>query len=387
MYKELLFYLEACESGSIFANLLKAPKVKAVTAANPKESSWGYYCAPHDKVQGKSIGSCLGDEFSIHWMEDADAASANSETVKQQVDKVVSETKKSHVQQYGDDSLDSEAIGNFEGTSGALQLVRNAGLNDDGSAVSARDVEVHVAYYRVHRAQTLQEKIQAELELAALLEQRRMVDLKFYEVALAAAGGNSSKAEALIEDDSSQITRVTCHKAALAASEKYCGDFTDYSMRYSRLLVNLCESGLADHHVAAALHLGCENAASSCTGSADPPGAECYEGKAGALGVTETVKVSVKSFGSGKGTMDLSGSGIQSITCTGKSFTKTGQDLAVDLSDCLPEKVTISSVRYCSDSDSIRVTVKDSSVPIPISATLSKVPCASHETESGQIVV
>ena len=41
-YKELLFYLEACESGSIFNNLLKAPNAKAVTAANPSESSWGW---------------------------------------------------------------------------------------------------------------------------------------------------------------------------------------------------------------------------------------------------------------------------------------------------------------------------------------------------------
>merc|ERR1712039_640252 len=64
-YKELLFYLEACESGSIFQNLLKAPNAKAMTAANAKESSWGWYCAGSgtggDMVDGKNIGSCLGD--------------------------------------------------------------------------------------------------------------------------------------------------------------------------------------------------------------------------------------------------------------------------------------------------------------------------------------
>merc|ERR1711981_1391488 len=54
-YKELLFYLEACESGSIFANLLKAPNAKAVTAANPTESSYGAYCGA--SVDGKAIGS------------------------------------------------------------------------------------------------------------------------------------------------------------------------------------------------------------------------------------------------------------------------------------------------------------------------------------------
>jgi len=72
MYKELVFYVEACESGSIFNGLLKAPNVVAVTAANAAESSWGFYCPPLDKVNGKSIGSCLGDEFSIKWMEDSE---------------------------------------------------------------------------------------------------------------------------------------------------------------------------------------------------------------------------------------------------------------------------------------------------------------------------
>merc|ERR1712232_390853 len=98
MYKELLFYVEACESGSIFQGLLKAPKVFAVTATNAHDPSFGYYCPPLDKVNGKAIGSCLGDEFSIRWMEDSDQANFGSETVGQQVNKVTAEVKKSHVQ-------------------------------------------------------------------------------------------------------------------------------------------------------------------------------------------------------------------------------------------------------------------------------------------------
>jgi legumain len=64
MYKELVFYLEACESGSMFQTLPKDIGVFATTAANAQESSWGTYCSPHDKVDGKSIGSCLGDLYS-----------------------------------------------------------------------------------------------------------------------------------------------------------------------------------------------------------------------------------------------------------------------------------------------------------------------------------
>lgn len=42
--------------------------IYAVTAANPEESSVGWYCGGHlgpDKVNGESLGVCLGDEFSV----------------------------------------------------------------------------------------------------------------------------------------------------------------------------------------------------------------------------------------------------------------------------------------------------------------------------------
>merc|ERR1719443_2654101 len=110
--------------------------------------------------------------------------------------------------------------------------------------------------------------------------------------------------------------------------------------------------------------------------SSDPPGDECYEGKAGALGLTEDVKVSVKSYAGGKGSMSLSGSGIESFTCKDHSFTKSGQEISVDVSDCVPSGITVSDVKYCSDSNQIKVTVKDKAVPIPISALLSKTSCA-----------
>jgi len=72
-FKQMVFYLEACESGSMFQNLLpKDLPIFAVTAANAKESSWGTYCSPKDEVDGKHIGSCLGDLFSVNWMQDTE---------------------------------------------------------------------------------------------------------------------------------------------------------------------------------------------------------------------------------------------------------------------------------------------------------------------------
>ena len=63
MYRNLVFYLEACESGSMFEDYddeLKKMNVFATTAANGEESSWGTYCSPVDRVDDKSLGTCLG---------------------------------------------------------------------------------------------------------------------------------------------------------------------------------------------------------------------------------------------------------------------------------------------------------------------------------------
>merc|ERR1712070_1018732 len=117
---------------------------------------------------------------------------------------------------------------------------------------------------------------------------------------------------------------------------------------------------------------------SSCSGSEDPVITEptCYQGQGGALGLTETVTVSINDFADGAGSLDFSGDGIIAFTCSGKQMTKSGQDISLeDSSDCLPNGVEVSAVKYCSDSDTIKITVKDKAVPIPVSAQLSKVAC------------
>jgi len=85
MYKEMVFYLEACESGSMFENILEDNiGIYAISAANAEESSWAAYCGFHGWVKGKSIGSCLGDAMSVNWMEDTEKNEVDKETLQQQ---------------------------------------------------------------------------------------------------------------------------------------------------------------------------------------------------------------------------------------------------------------------------------------------------------------
>ena len=63
MYKELVFYLEACESGSMFQDLKPDINIYATTASNAAESSWGTYCGADAMVDGGSEGP--GDEATV----------------------------------------------------------------------------------------------------------------------------------------------------------------------------------------------------------------------------------------------------------------------------------------------------------------------------------
>jgi legumain len=116
LYQEMVLYIEACESGSMFDWFLPNDiKVLAVTAANPYESSWGMYCQPDDFVQGKEINSCLGDLFSVNWMDLTEREDISKVTLDQQFALVKNLTTRSHVMRYGDLSFLAEPIGNFLG--------------------------------------------------------------------------------------------------------------------------------------------------------------------------------------------------------------------------------------------------------------------------------
>merc|ERR1719188_1498116 len=106
----------------MFQGLLPATlPVYAVTAANARESSWGTYCGVDSKVGGKSVGSCLGDLFSVNWMMDTENSADKMETLEEQYERVKKLTNKSHVMQYGQVStFDKEYVSDFQGNGGKI---------------------------------------------------------------------------------------------------------------------------------------------------------------------------------------------------------------------------------------------------------------------------
>eukprot|EP00755_Sulcionema_specki_P023756 Sspe_Gene.149::Locus_49_Transcript_1_1_Confidence_1.000_Length_797::g.149::m.149/K01369/LGMN; legumain len=60
MYKELVFYMEACESGSMFDGFPTDLNIYVTTAANADESSWGRTAPPTTRWTGRSSTAAWG---------------------------------------------------------------------------------------------------------------------------------------------------------------------------------------------------------------------------------------------------------------------------------------------------------------------------------------
>lgn len=66
-----VIYIEACESGSVFEGMMPDDlDIYVTTASNAEESSWGTYCPGMDPPPPPEYITCLGDLYSVAWMED-----------------------------------------------------------------------------------------------------------------------------------------------------------------------------------------------------------------------------------------------------------------------------------------------------------------------------
>lgn len=144
-YKELTFYLEACESGSMFEGVLaKDINVYAITAANSHESSWGCFCDNDMKLP------CLGDTFSVSWILDSEIENLNSETLNKQYKIVKHLTNQSHVMHYGDLKIASEFVSEFQGHESIVHSLKNLNaqrikmreLISNSNKQNARDIHI-----------------------------------------------------------------------------------------------------------------------------------------------------------------------------------------------------------------------------------------------------
>ena len=273
LYKELVFYVEACESGSMFKTLPDNLDIYVTTAANGKESSWGTYCAPNDSVNGKSINSCLGDLYSVNWMENSETSDLKTETLEQQYKAVKRATNKSHVMQFPKGSaIVQEPVGDFIGTEDPKfvmhsqenrqqqqqqqqQQQRETAAASGVGLFDSRDNEL----FRLFHAYARSGDAKYGDKLIAEVKDREQHDANFEAITEKVVGADKRVAAMGARADP---TYTQCHKDVNAAYAQYCGGFSDYALKHVRVVVNLCESvgaGNSYAHVVSAVQEVCSN--------------------------------------------------------------------------------------------------------------------------------
>jgi len=247
MYKKLTFYLESCESGSMFQGL-SVPGVYGVSAANPTESSWGTYCGSDAMVDGKNVGSCLGDLFSVNWLEDSDANDLTKETLDSQFQAVKTLTAKSHVMQWGDVTYTSDEAGDFIGVNDESAI--NGGrpqVTLPVNSVSARQVDLKRLYEKYVNAKDSSARLAAGKELQDLLSEQletESVYTKFLDIVYS---GDDAKIAAATTNNAPADNR-DCELAVrkeIVQNGKFDAS-TGFALQFHKYVVNVCADSSID---------------------------------------------------------------------------------------------------------------------------------------------
>nr|XP_029149385.1 vacuolar-processing enzyme isoform X2 [Arachis hypogaea] len=193
-YKKIVIYLEACESGSMFEGILTNNlNIYATTASNSTDPSFAAYC-------DNEYDTCLGDVYSVSWLEDSDKTDRRKETLKRQ----------------------------YESLS----------IAPEGSS----------------------EKSEAEKRLLLEIAEREQVDNNIKRIVNILFGEKSGSEEVITNVRSAGQPLVDdwdCFKNYMKIYENHCGTLSTYGKKYSRTFANICNAGISEEQMIVASAKAC----------------------------------------------------------------------------------------------------------------------------------
>ncbi|KAI7749641.1 hypothetical protein M8C21_016624 [Ambrosia artemisiifolia] len=220
-YKEMVIYVESCESGSIFDGLLKENmNIYVTTASNPDENSWGTYCPDMDPPPPPEYDTCLGDLYSVAWMEDR-----------------------------------SESISLYQGH-GASTVADNALISDAPMGViNQRDADL-VFFQRKYEKmiEGSQEKADMLKQINDIKNHRAHLDSSVAAIGAQLFGSDNSFMilNSLRAQGKPIVDDWGCLKSMVRVYETHCGALTEYGMKHMRAFANICNNKVTEAAMASA---------------------------------------------------------------------------------------------------------------------------------------
>ncbi|GFT62301.1 legumain [Nephila pilipes] len=248
MYGKMVIYIEACESGSMFENILPDNiNVYATTAANSEESSYAIY---FDETRE----TYLGDSYSVHWMEDSDKEVLTKETLQSQFKVVKKETTESHVQEFGDMSIAKMHVSEFQGRKKSKSIVLPKVEKD---FVRSRDVPIEIVKRKYLNSNTVEEQTALLKKLNKMLRNRQFLSQKVSEIVTEIFHDQTHESDVL--ENRYKLRNFECYDNVRAYFNEECFRLSknEYALDFMHVLVNLCEKGVSPQRIMQAMERVC----------------------------------------------------------------------------------------------------------------------------------
>ncbi|CAF2030821.1 unnamed protein product [Rotaria magnacalcarata] len=260
-YKEMVIYIESCESGSMLDGLLPDNiNIYATTASNPDESSYACY---YDSVRQ----TYLGDLYSVNWMEDSDAEDVTTETLFKQFQITRKKTTESHVMQYGNLTLGASShVSEFQGANMLNKPQPMSPLTDRLNAMLKRDAVAVVDVRESILSRRLAalpvnsaERAAVESKLANTIQQRNAIAGTIDLIAKKSFEVNRANYYELVTSQRMKLTQHDCYKSVTQHMHEKCFDIqNEYVLNKLWIVANLCQIGLQDFIIKNAVNAVCE---------------------------------------------------------------------------------------------------------------------------------
>ncbi|XVE57720.1 hypothetical protein DITRI_Ditri04bG0112000 [Diplodiscus trichospermus] len=271
-YKEMIIYVEACESGSIFEGIMpKDINVYVTTASNAQENSWGTYCPGMEPSAPPEYITCLGDLYSVAWMEDSETHNLKRETVKQQYDTVKERTSNSnsytfggsHVMEYGNTSIKAEKLYLYQGFDPATVNFPPNKLSPDThmETVNQRDADTLFLWHLYKSSEDGSKKTEILKQITETMRQRNQLDgsIELIGTILYGPAKGSVILHSVREPGLPLVDSWQCLKSMVRLFETHCGSLTQYGMKHMRAFANICNSGVSQSLMEEACAAACSS--------------------------------------------------------------------------------------------------------------------------------
>ncbi|KER19805.1 hypothetical protein T265_15453, partial [Opisthorchis viverrini] len=249
-YNKLVFYLDACYSGSMFLDILPSDAgVYVTTSTNEEELSYGTFCID------PRIAVCLATEYSYAWITDSEHKDLRKRTLNQQYVEVKKRTEQSHVMKYGDMTMGSLPVAMFQGH---YHLLTHRNDEASNSNVVDRQLSSRTHLFSLTRrlmlATTEEEQEFTSRKLRRALQLGHVVKEAFHDIVM-----DVTTHRRLLVKDVSKRDELICYEAVYDHFETHCFKIQQVPeiAEHTVHLMELCKAGYEAQTLIESVHSVC----------------------------------------------------------------------------------------------------------------------------------